>query len=174
MSNGSTRAFGVELPPERLPRTLDFIIEIPKGGLVKRAQDGHIEFISPLPCPFNYGSVPGWAGADGDPADVIVLGPRRARGSTGTLPVFGRARLRDRGLDDPKWVCAETRPSDEELLLVDRFFAVYALAKLAWQRRNGEKVETRYAGTDRLEDGRLVGALSGGTAKARFRRKPWR
>lgn len=159
---------------ERLPRTLDFRVEIPKGGLVKRAQDGRVELISPLPCPFNYGSVPGTLGPDGDPVDVVVLGPRLPRGATGTLPVVGRVRMRDAGQDDPKWLLSERPPEEEELLLVDRFFSFYALVKLALQRRRGEQTETRYAGLDRIREGELLGALSGGTAKARFRRKPWR
>lgn len=176
MSRNATPADarGLHVPPEPLPGRLRFTIEVPRGGFVKRSPEGKVEFVSPLPCPFNYGSVPGSRGADGDPADVIVLGPRLARGSEGELPVWGRVRLRDEGVDDPKWICASEPPDEETLRLVDRFFSVYALGKLAWQRMQGQSGETRYAGLDRLQDGRLIGAIGGGTAKARFRRKPWR
>jgi len=32
--------------------------------------------VSPLPCPFNYGSVPQFVGLEGDLLDAVVLGPR--------------------------------------------------------------------------------------------------
>jgi len=162
-------------PSPGLPTRLGYVIEVPKGGLIKRSPEGKVEFVSPLPCPFNYGSVPGTLGEDGDPLDVIVLGPRLARGSTGELPVVGRVRLKDGGVDDPKWLLSATPPDEAELRLVDRFFALYALGKLAWRRRRpGDASETRYAGLDRIEGGTLLGALNGGTAKARFRRERWR
>lgn len=162
-------------PSSKLPTRLGYVIEVPRGGLVKRSAAGKVEFVSPLPCPFNYGSVPDTLAEDGDPVDVIVLGPRLPRGSAGELPVVGRVRLTDGGVADPKWLLSATAPDEADLLLVDRFFAFYALAKLAWRRRRpGDASETRYAGLDRIERGALLGALNGGTAKARFRRKPWR
>ncbi|KAA0206076.1 hypothetical protein EDM68_03655 [Candidatus Uhrbacteria bacterium] len=84
------------LPPENLPERVDFEIEVPRGGFVKRGPDGRVDFVSPVPCPFNYGSAIGYWSADGDPTDVIVLGPRLGRGHRGNLPVFARVRMRDR------------------------------------------------------------------------------
>ena len=66
-------------------------IEVPRLGLVKR--DAHrIEYISPVPCPFNYGSVPDTLAPDGDPFDAVVLGPRLATGTLVEVPVTGVVR----------------------------------------------------------------------------------
>jgi hypothetical protein len=48
------------------PPELDVVIEIPKGSFLKRGSAGQIDFVSPLPCPFNYGSVPGPSTTAGD------------------------------------------------------------------------------------------------------------
>lgn len=37
---------------------LDVIIEVPRFSFLKRGPGGHVDFVSPLPCPFNYGAVP--------------------------------------------------------------------------------------------------------------------
>ena len=41
---------------------VDVVIEIPRWSFLKRGSTGHVDFISPLPCPFNYGSVPDYLG----------------------------------------------------------------------------------------------------------------
>jgi len=62
---------GVEAePPE-----VEVVIEIPRGSFLKRGSSGRIDFVSPLPCPFNYGSVPDYLGLEGDLLDALVLGP---------------------------------------------------------------------------------------------------
>jgi inorganic pyrophosphatase len=53
------------------------VIEVPRGSFLKRGSTGHVDFISPLPCPFNYGSVPIYLGLEGDLLDALVLGKRR-------------------------------------------------------------------------------------------------
>ncbi|MDH3832481.1 MAG: hypothetical protein OEU48_12475, partial [Gammaproteobacteria bacterium] len=50
--------------PTKLPR-LDVIIEIPRGSFLKRGSSGELDFISPLPCPYNYGSVENYIGLEG-------------------------------------------------------------------------------------------------------------
>src|SRR5215510_5929974 len=57
---------------------LEVVIEVPRGSFLKRGSTGHVDFISPLPCPFNYGSVPQYLGLEGDLLDAVVLGPRHA------------------------------------------------------------------------------------------------
>ena len=42
------------------PPELEVVIEIPRGSFLKRGSSGRIDFVSPLPCPFNYGSAPAW------------------------------------------------------------------------------------------------------------------
>ena len=65
------------------------VVEVPRGGRVKRAADGSIDYVSPLACPFNYGSAPDLPSADGEPHDAFVLGPALALGHRGTWPVHG-------------------------------------------------------------------------------------
>ena len=60
---------------------VDVVIEVARGGFVKRGSNGRVDFISPWPCPFNYGSVPTLLGLDGDLLDAVVLGPRLGRGT---------------------------------------------------------------------------------------------
>jgi len=59
------------------PLEVEVVIEIPRGSFLKRGSTGHIDFISPLPCPFNYGSVPNFLGLEGDLLDALILGPSK-------------------------------------------------------------------------------------------------
>jgi inorganic pyrophosphatase len=54
---------------------LDVVIEVPRGSFLKRGSTGRLDFVSPLPCPYNYGSVPQYLGLEGDLLDALVLGP---------------------------------------------------------------------------------------------------
>jgi inorganic pyrophosphatase len=133
----------LELPP----RT-EVVVELPRFGLVKRREDGRIDYFSPLPCPFNYGSVPHTRSADGDRIDAIVLGRRLPRGSRATLNVLGVVRFVDAGVEDPKWICADRplRPSD--LLQLSVFFHVYALAKRVLNLLRGRLAASRFDGIE--------------------------
>lgn len=119
---------------------LEIVIEVPKGSFLKRGSTGRIDFISPLPCPFNYGSVPTLLGQEGDLLDALVLGPRLPLGARLTLPAWGAVILADRGMTDDKLVCARDRPSAAERAAVLRFFHFYAKCKSLlnlWRRRPG-------------------------------------
>ncbi|WP_236848714.1 inorganic diphosphatase [Candidatus Thiodictyon syntrophicum] len=105
------------------------MIEIPRGSFLKRGSDGSLDFISPLPCPYNYGSVPGLLGLEGDLLDAVVLGPRLARGSRVRVTAHGAVGLMDRGLYDDKLICAREPPSAAQCARVVRFFWVYGWAK---------------------------------------------
>ena len=48
------------------PPELEVVIEDPRGSFLKRGSTGQVDFVSPLPCPFNYGSVPKYPGLEGD------------------------------------------------------------------------------------------------------------
>ena len=124
------------------------MIEVARGDLAKRSPAGRVEFVSPVPCPFNYGSAPGFASADGEPADVVVLGRRRARGSRGTLPVVACVRFVDGGLPDDKWVCSACplRKRDRWQLLA--FFHLYATAKRVTAPLRGRGGPTRVLAFD--------------------------
>ncbi|QRN99838.1 inorganic diphosphatase [Archangium violaceum] len=134
------------LPPE-LPREPEVLIESPRWSVVKRRADGSVDFISPLPCPYNYGCIPGLGSGDGDPLDVVVLGPRLRRGERLRVPVVGVIGFLDAGEADPKVICS-TRP----LRPVDRagletFFRTYALFKRGLHRVRGRRGgDTRFLG----------------------------
>lgn len=115
---------------------LDVCIEVPRGGFLKRGSSGHLDFISPLPCPFNYGAVPAYLGMEGDLLDAVVLGPRLPRGTWVRVHAWGAVGLTDRDLYDDKLICSVeplTRQQRDEVL---RFFRFYAWAKglLNWLR----------------------------------------
>ncbi len=112
-----------------LPDHVDVVIEVTRGSRVKWGADGGVDFLSPVRCPFNYGSVPAVAGADGDPADAVVLGPGLPRGSTHRVRLWGRVRFLDGGRLDDKWICGTAPPSRSERADVERFFARYARLK---------------------------------------------
>ena len=132
--------------PDRPPARVDVEIDTPRFSFVKRDDAGAIDFVSPLPCPFNYGSVPGTRSGDGDRVDALVLGRRRARGLVRQIPVVAIAHFVDAGKSDPKWICA-ARPLDlAGHTQVDAFFRAYALAKRALNRARGKAGETRYDG----------------------------
>lgn len=88
------------------PLQLDVVIEIPRWSFLKRGAAGRVDFVSPLPCPFNYGSVRELIGGDNDFLDAIVLGPRLARGTRVKVRVHGAVGLTDRNMYDDKLVCS--------------------------------------------------------------------
>ena len=66
---------------EAVAPEVEVMIEVPRGSFLKRGSTGRIDFVSPLPCPYNYGAVPTHLGLEGDLLDALVLGPRRAFGT---------------------------------------------------------------------------------------------
>ena len=130
---------------ENWPAEVEVVVEVPRGGFVKRRTNGAIAFVSPLPCPFNYGSVPGSHAADGDPADAVVLGPRLERGHHGTWPVRAVVRFTDAGRIDDKLVCGPPL-RQRDCMVLKAFFSVYALAKRTAGRLAGETRPTLFGG----------------------------
>jgi inorganic pyrophosphatase len=130
------------------PRELEVLIELPRWGFVKRDDSGRIDLLSPLPCPFNYGSVPGSLAPDGQREDALVLGPRLPTGSRQWLQVLGRVRFVDAGLADPKWVCGRSRLSARERISIDAFFNFYARVKRLVNAARGLPGPTHYAGLE--------------------------
>ncbi len=108
---------------------VNVIIEIPRGSFLKRGSTGELDFISPFPCPFNYGSIPDFIGMDGDLLDAVVLGPRLPSGTKVAVPVLGAIRMIDRGLIDDKLICSCTPISPRQQRLILLFFMIYARAK---------------------------------------------
>jgi inorganic pyrophosphatase len=111
------------------PPEVDVVIEVPKGSFLKRGSTGHIDFISPLPCPFNYGAVPKYLGLEGDLLDAVVLGRRLPLGAALRVKAWGAVILVDRGMTDDKLICSQAPISLRTRQRVLRFFALYARCK---------------------------------------------
>ena len=111
------------------PPLLEVVIEVPRGSFLKRGPDGQVHFVSPLPCPYNYGSVPTHLGGEGDLLDALVLGPRLPFGSRRRLRVWGAVTMTDRGQSDDKLICAAVRPTAAQRRAVLQFFGFYARCK---------------------------------------------
>ena len=122
------------------PPIVEVTIEIPRWSFLKVGSTGTVDFVSPVPCPFNYGSVRAYTGLDGDLLDALVLGPRLGAGTRIEVAAYGAVGLTDRGLYDDKLVCALAPPTPWERWTVLSFFRVYALGKGAlnvWRGRPG-------------------------------------
>jgi inorganic pyrophosphatase len=125
---------------------LTVVIDVPRGSFIKRDDDGAVDFVSLVPCPFNYGHVPGTLAGDGDALDAIVLGPKLSLGSTANVAPRARVNFIDAGRSDPKWVCADAPLSRLERIQVAGFFRCYAVAKRLINRVRGKRGQTRYLG----------------------------
>ena len=108
---------------------VEVVIEIPRGSFMKRGSTGELDFISPLPCPFNYGSIPAFIGLEGDLLDAVVLGPRLPLGAKVRIHAWGAIGLTDRGLYDDKLICSRSPISPCKQRLILLFFMFYAKAK---------------------------------------------
>lgn len=108
-----------DYPALPTPRTVTVVVEIPAGtdqkweaakdgdGLEWEIEDGAPRRVRYLPYPANYGMIPGTllptpAGGDGDPLDVVLLGPALARGTVTEARPVGVLRLLDGGEQDDK------------------------------------------------------------------------
>ena len=124
----------------REPPEVEVVVEIPRGSFLKRGSMGQVDFISPLPCPYNYGSVPSHIGLEGDLLDALVLGPRLRLGTRVRVKAWGAVTLTDRGMSDDKLVCSERAPTPSQRRNLLRFFRFYAKCKgllNAWRGRPG-------------------------------------
>lgn len=122
------------------PPEVEVVIEIPRGSFLKRGSTGQVDFISPLPCPFNYGSAPKFLGLEGDLLDALVLGPRLPLGTRIRVKAWGAVTLTDRGMTDDKLVCCNHPLTGLERQSVLQFFTFYAKCKgllNIWRRRPG-------------------------------------
>lgn len=132
------------------PHAVSVAIEVPRGSFVKRGERGRVEFVSPLPCPFAYGSVVGTAAADGDSSDALVLDATAPRGTRIETTAWAVVRFSDAGLPDDKLVCAASEPGALALRLVAAFFRVYAGPRHLMNRVRGRTASTVFGGVERL------------------------
>jgi inorganic pyrophosphatase len=109
--------------------SVEVVIEIPRGSFLKRDGHGCVDFVSPLPCPYNYGSVRNYIGGEGDYLDAVVLGPRLSVGSIVKVNAYGAVGLSERALYDDKLICATHPISASDRRNVLLFFRLYASFK---------------------------------------------
>jgi inorganic pyrophosphatase len=122
------------------------VVELPRGSFVKRSAGGAVDFVSPLPCPWNYGYLPGTESGDGDPLDAVILGPRLAAGTAVELAVVGEVDFVDEGRADPKLVLSSRPLGRLEQRGIEVFFRAYARAKRLLARSRGRSGEIAFRG----------------------------
>lgn len=127
---------------------VEVVIEIPRWSFLKRGHGAHVDFVSPLPCPYNYGSVPERVGLEGDLLDAVVLGPRLPRGTRLRVPARGSIGMAERGLYDDKLICSATPLSERSRARVLLFFRAYNLAKRCLNLLRGLPTDGRCCGWD--------------------------
>jgi inorganic pyrophosphatase len=125
---------------------VEVVIEIPRGSFIKRDSSGRLDFVSPFPCPFNYGSVDAYIGSDGAPLDAVVLGPRLRRNTRITAPVIGAVRIIDCGMIDDKLICSDIPVGKLKRTLILLFFKFYAKCKGLINLYRGDSRHNRCAG----------------------------
>lgn len=129
---------------------LKFRIEVARGSFLKR-EGQKIEYLSPIPCPFNYGSVEGEVAEDGDAPDVVLMGSRVKEGVLREGPLVGRVLFLDAGKRDDKQVVSALRLSALQKQNIERFFRFYAPIRKILNQMQGKTGETRYEGVEWLE-----------------------
>jgi inorganic pyrophosphatase len=127
-------------------------IEIARGSFLKRGSSGQLDFISPLPCPYNYGSVTNMLGLDGDLLDAIVLGPRLKRGTRVNTFAVGAVGLTDRDMYDDKLICSIEPVSKQQREDIVRFFHLYARSKRLLNLFRGQPGTTECEGWGSARD----------------------
>jgi inorganic pyrophosphatase len=130
---------------DAIPR-VEVIIEIPRGSFLKRGSTGKLDFLSPLPCPFNYGSVPQYIGGEGDLLDAVVLGPRLPYGSRISVNAYGAVGLSERFMYDDKLICQQQPLTEGQRRFVLVFFQVYARCKGVLNLLRGQRGRSRCEG----------------------------
>jgi inorganic pyrophosphatase len=117
----AAKSFLTSYPARNSDGTINVVVEIPAGTTAKwevakadgtlrwEFKDKHPRIVRYLGYPGNYGMVPRTilpksAGGDGDPLDVIVLGPAVPRGSVIRARLIGALRVLDGGEKDDKLV----------------------------------------------------------------------
>jgi|TARA_B110000495_G_scaffold169662_1_gene157094 inorganic pyrophosphatase len=132
------------------PETVQVHIEVARWSFTKHRPDGSVDFRSPIPSLFSYGSVPARMAADGDPEDALVVGVAPKRGAIVTYTIWGRVLFEDAGLEDHKWVVGPRIPTELQWAAVASFFTVYARAKRVLYLFRGISGPVHFHGVDRL------------------------
>jgi inorganic pyrophosphatase len=100
--------------------------------MVHEVKDGARRIVSYLGYPGNYGSIPHTQGADGDPLDIIAIGPKHERGTVIPVKVVGVVRCLDKADQDDKIIALT---ADSPL-----YSKVNSLADLQKEAVNGAEI----------------------------------
>lgn len=141
------------------------VIEIPAGSIQKwelnkstnkiewELVDGKKRIVNYIGYPGNYGFIPGTylsksSGGDGDPLDIIVLGPPAARGEIIETRIIGILFLRDRGEQDDKIIALQSDSPFKHIHSIaelnDNFVGVTSILQLWFTNYKGPgKMEFR-------------------------------
>jgi len=112
------------IQPLNSDSTVNMIVEIPAGTTAKYEMNkqshqlvidrinGQPRYIDYLGYPGNYGMVPNTIlpkakGGDGDPLDILLLGPAKKRGSVHRVKLIGVLELLDNGEQDDKLIAID-------------------------------------------------------------------
>lgn len=128
------------------PPQVEVVIEIPRGSFLKRGSEGQLDFVSPIPCPFNYGSIRQYLGGEGDYLDAVVFGGRLPRGTCIQTSAYGAIGLSERGMYDDKLICGSRAPSLWQRRATLYFFHFYALCKGRYNVLRGQPGDARCEG----------------------------
>ena len=127
--------------------TVNMIIEIPAGTTAKYEMDkstsrlkidsidGKPRFINYLGYPVNYGMIPNTLlpknkGGDGDPLDVLLLGPALERASLHKIRVVGVLKLEDNNEQDDKLIGVPVDSNWYDIKSIDDLDKFYPGSKL--------------------------------------------
>ena len=148
----------------------NFFIEIPAGTKEKwevNKTDGKLEvqknkkgkrIINFISYPGNYGLIPQTIAGDGDPLDVIDLGPSAARGSTSPVKIIGGLYFKDKKKTDIKLIAINPRGNFQDIEKIDDLFyehsSITEILKLWFlnYKKPGKMVFIRYLNKSESED----------------------
>ena len=148
----------------------NFFIEIPAGTKEKwevNKTNGKLEvqknkkgkrIINFISYPGNYGLIPQTIAGDGDPLDVIDLGPSAARGSTSPVKIIGGLYFKDKKKTDIKLIAINPRGNFQDIEKIDDLFyehsSITEILKLWFlnYKKPGKMVFIRYLNKSESED----------------------
>lgn len=105
--------------------TAKYEVDKESGELVWTEENGKPREVNYLGYPGNYGFIPQTLspkdrGGDGDPLDVIILGPAFNRGSLVEIRLIGVLKLKDRGEQDDKLIAVPLKGAFEGIESIDQ------------------------------------------------------
>ncbi len=105
--------------------TAKYEVDKESGELVWTVENGKPREVAYLGYPGNYGFIPQTlspkeSGGDGDPLDVIILGPTVDRGKVIEIRLIGVLKLKDRGEQDDKLIAVPLTGTFENIESLDQ------------------------------------------------------